>query len=81
LHGAGKKVNSTIMPGCVLLLQMASKRAIFLRSPWETGCSTLLIPFYLIHKMAIGNKDRIIVAVVNHPDFHFSSISLSSYLK
>ncbi len=48
-----KKVNSTIIPGDALLLRVASKRAIFLRSLRETGCSILLISFYLIYKMAI----------------------------
>jgi hypothetical protein len=54
LHDVSKKVSSTIISEVALLLQVASKRAVLLRSLWETGCAILLISFYLIYKMAIG---------------------------
>ena len=57
LQDVSKKISSTIIPGDALLLQVASKRAVFLRSFWETGCSILLISFYLIYEMAIGSLD------------------------
>jgi len=54
LQDVAKRISSAIIPEGALLLQVASKRAVLLRPLWKTGCSILLISFYLIYEMAIG---------------------------